>query len=280
MNPLTDFNFIGFISTNSKVILKGLVIPAILSILTSVINTIKLFYSNSLEKNRYHDLLRINYSSVEAVDNTIKQFKRISQIYSINILFFGLVLGCSYFPLFLDVFSKSAHFSEFFEKYILLADMSYISNLCYLLLILVIGPISFNSIVGLFCCKLIKSKRLLNENDNDFCKLRNSQTLAYFLFWFFVGLILGPYVLGIVMLYVFETNKIYLAHTIGWIFRWTSYDKFALVFIIVISLLVMFLSFNFLFDLLKKIGQFPKTVIDPIINHYQSNFPSLMVKLI
>jgi MFS family permease len=102
--------------------------------------------------------------------------------------------------------------------------------------------------------------------------------LAYFLFWFFVGLILGPCVLGIVMLYVFETNKIYLAHAIEWTFRWTSYDKFALVFIIVISLLVMFLSFNFLFDLLKKIGQFPKTVIDPIMNHYQSNFPSLMVK--
>lgn len=206
MNHLTDFNLIDilidFVSTNSQVILKGLVIPAILSILTSVINAIKLFYSNSREKNQYLDLLKINYSSVEAVYNTIKQFKRISQIYSINILLFGLILGCLYFPLFLYVFSKSAHFLEFVKKYILLANISDICYFYYALLFLVFVPTLINLTMCLFCCKLIKSKRLLTEKDKDFCKLRNSQILAYFLFWFSMGLILGPYVLGIIMLYI------------------------------------------------------------------------------
>jgi hypothetical protein len=164
-------------------------------------------------------------------------------------LLFGLILGCLYFQLFLYVFSKSAHFFEFFKKYILLANISDIGYFYYALLFLVFVPTLINLTMCLFCCKLIKSKRLLIEKNNDFCKLRNSKILAYFLFWFAMGLILGLYILGIIMLYILETNKIFLAHTI----RWTFYDKFALVFIIVISLLVMLLSLIFYLIYLKKL---------------------------
>ena len=260
-------------------IISELVIPTILSILTSVftsiVGIIRLQYSNLQEKNRYINLLKLNSPSVEAVVNTINQFKRISQIYFVYILLLGLFLGGSFPLLFIYVCLKSYYITNFFQKYIALTDINNIDLLSYIVFLFTLLPALIILSLYLICCKLIKSRRPLTTNDNDFCKLRSSQILSYFSFWLSVGLITGPYALGIFIVYVMIAQKMLLIQN----FSWTSNDKFALIFTIIIFLLITLLSLNILFDLRKKIKQFPKNVIDPIINYHKFNFQNLRIKI-
>ncbi|AKB51048.1 TPR domain protein, putative component of TonB system [Methanosarcina barkeri str. Wiesmoor] len=271
MNPLVDL-----LATNRQEIISHLVFPIILTIFTSIftstISAIQLHYLDLKEKNRYLNLLKINYPSVEAVVDTIKQFKRISHIYFVHILLFGLFLGELFSLLFIFTFSKLDIISKLFRKYISLTNISDIGLYCYALFLLVIMPVLIYLTVYLLCC-FIKSKCPLTKIDNDFCKLRNSQILSYFSYWLSVGLILGPYVFGTLFVYIMITNPSF-SHD----FHWKPNDKFALVFTIILFLLVIFLSLIILGDIFKNIKQFPKNVIDPIINHYQCNFPNLTIK--
>ncbi len=257
-------------------ILTGLVFPAILAILTYVISSIRLHYSSSKEKNQYLDLLKINYPSVNAAYNVIKQFKKISQVLSIYYLFIGSVFGFLY-SIIIYLFCIPFFDSEFYQRYIQLIDISDTIRDCYQIFFVVFVSTLIIKISRLSYCKWVwfnlksfKSNRPLTENDNDFCELKESQKSEYYGLWKQVGLILGPYF----WFFIWKMHKTFLVNT----FSGTNNDKQALYFIIFISFLTISLSFNVLFDFYKKIREFPKNVVDPIINYHQCNYPSLMIK--
>jgi tetratricopeptide (TPR) repeat protein len=258
-------------------ILTGLVFPAILAILTFVISSIRLQYSSSKEKNRYIDLLKINYPSVNAAYSVMNQFKKISQVFSIYYLFIGFIFGVIY-SFIIILFSIPFFDSEFYQRYIQLIDISGKISDCYKIslvvfvstLIIKISRLSYCNSVW-FNLKSFKSNRPLTEKDNDFCELKESQKSEYYGLWKQVGLILGPYF----WFFLWQMDK-YLVNTSG--SSGANNDTQELYFIIFIFFLTIYLSFNVLFDLYKQIREFPKNVVDPIINYHQCNYPSLMIK--
>jgi tetratricopeptide (TPR) repeat protein len=260
------------LTKNFQIILSNLVFPIILIIFASFASEIRLQYFNSQEKNQYIKLLKINCPNIEEVVQIKEQFREFSQVYFIYILFIGLFIGIL-FPLSFISICVNVNYIISFLNYITLTNTSDSSFLYFLVVLFLLFPALINLIVYQVCSTLIKTKLPLNEKENDFCKLKGSQIILYFLYWLSIGFIIGPYVLGVISLsFPTKDNVFSMQQSI-----WTSNDKLALIFTIFLSLLVMFLSLNFIFDLSLKVKQFPKKVIDPIINYHQSNFPNLKI---
>jgi len=112
-----------------------------------------------------------------------------------------------------------------------------------------------------------------NPKVTEFGELNDSQKMDYFVLWYFLGVIIGIYASSLIVLFLLFRVLISEENLI-----WTSLGFIYLVFSILTSLGMIVLGIHYIDNLIKKINQFTKDVIDPITKYHQSNFPYVKIK--
>lgn len=291
---------INFFQTSSPDIAKGLIYPIILLLLTSAGSGIRLYYLNIQGKNRYIDLLKINFSHIEIFFNTTQKFKRMSLVFSIEFLLLGIILGGL---IALIIFIMLFFFSGIFDGVLIVfcshLNNSYLNDLLNLsnwrnnfwifvflpiltrlpvLIILrayrALGQDSIIEQVKKFVFDFIQ----YNKNVEELYELGNSQVIIYYLLWIFIGLILGLYFPELTTMSLNFIDPV-TGITLSWS---SSKDLLLLIFYVAFDVItflgIISLGIHDIVNLTKKIRQFPNDVINPIKNYHQSKFPYIKIK--
>ncbi|WP_410509898.1 hypothetical protein RSJ42_07150 [Methanosarcina hadiensis] len=188
-------------------ILSQLLIPIIVVIVTGFVQVIFKTYLSLREKNKYIELLKANFPSVEEFLDRIKTYKIITVYFSSYVYFIvGVLAG---FLIELILVPVIAYIFEY------ILDINYIGNLLDLssdvVILNVVALIYSCSNSGILIallffiswCKYLGSKRLFTPKISEYGEVETS--FVYQSFWVFIGTVFGLYI----AMFVYFTATLY-----------------------------------------------------------------------
>jgi hypothetical protein len=247
-------NVTSIISQNSTNIANGLVYPLIIIALTSIGSGIRLYYLSLQGKNRYITLLKINFPHIDTFLKTIENFKRMSQVFFIEFLVIGAILGgliegiLSLLLFVLIAFSKYIgyvidSYNATFQSLVVFPIIICLSILIILKIYLLLSKHSIIERFLMFVFNFIRN----NPKVTEFGELNDSQKIDYYVKWFFLGLIIGIYASSLIML--FEIFR-YPGDFITFVSKYFLYYFLSIVFFILVSLGIIVLGVHYIDDLM------------------------------